>query len=87
MNKNGKLTIGTSADYPPYEFHKEIDRKDTIVGLDIKIAEEIASDLGVELEIKDMDCDGLLVALQSDKIDMAFAAMNPTEERKQNTFF
>lgn len=31
-----------------------------------------------------MDCDGLLVALQSDKIDMAFAAMNPTEERKQN---
>lgn len=34
-----------------------------------------------------MDCDGLLVALQSDKIDMAFAAMNPTEERKQNTFF
>lgn len=87
IKKNGKLTIGTSADYPPYEFHKEIDGKDTIVGLDIKIAEAIASDLGVELEIKDMDFDGLLVALQANKIDMAFAAMNPTEERKQNADF
>ena len=29
------LVLATSADYPPYEFHKLIDGKDEIVGFDI----------------------------------------------------
>lgn len=87
IKSKGKLVIGTSADYPPYEFHKEVDGKDQIVGFDIEIAKELAKDLGVELEIKDMAFDGLLVALQSDKIDMVFAGMTPTDERKQNADF
>lgn len=87
IRQKGKIVVGTSADYPPYEFHKEIDGKDQIVGIDIDIAEEVAKDLGVELEIKDMDFDGLLVALQANKADIVFAAMNPTEERKENADF
>jgi len=70
IKDKGVLTIGTSADYPPYEFHKEIDGKDTIVGFDMMIAEEIAKDLGVKLEIKDMKFDGLLGALKSKNVDM-----------------
>ncbi|MCE5221919.1 MAG: ABC transporter substrate-binding protein [Clostridium sp.] len=87
IKSKGKLVVGTSADYPPYEFHKEVDGKDQIVGFDIEIAKQFAKDLGVELEIKDMAFDGLLVALQSDKVDMIFAGMTPTEERKQNADF
>ena len=87
IKAKGTLVIGTSADYPPYEFHKEIDGKDQIVGFDIEIAKEFAKDLGVELEIKDMAFDGLLVALQADKVDMIFAGMTPTDERKQNADF
>ncbi|EKQ50574.1 MULTISPECIES: ABC transporter substrate-binding protein [unclassified Clostridium] len=87
IKAKGKLVIGTSADYPPYEFHKEVDGKDKIVGFDIDIANELAKDLGVQVEIKDMAFDGLLVALQSDKIDMVFAGMTPTDERKQNADF
>lgn len=87
IKSKGKLVIGTSADYPPYEFHTEVDGKDQIVGFDIEIAKQFAADLGVELEIKDMAFDGLLVALQSDKVDMIFAGMTPTEERKQNADF
>jgi len=87
IKSKGKLVIGTSADYPPYEFHKEVDGKDKIVGFDIAIAEQFAADLGVELEIKDMAFDGLLVALQSDKVDMIFSGMTPTEERKKNADF
>jgi ABC-type amino acid transport substrate-binding protein len=87
IKSKGKLVIGTSADYPPYEFHKEVDGKDEIVGFDIEIAKQFAKDLGVELEIKDMAFDGLLVALQADKVDMVFAGMTPTEERKQNVDF
>lgn len=87
IKSKGKLVIGTSADYPPYEFHKQVDGKDQIIGFDIEIAKQFAKDLGVELEIKDMAFDGLLVALQSDKVDMVFSGMTPTEERKKNVDF
>jgi ABC-type amino acid transport substrate-binding protein len=75
IKQAGKIVLGTSADYPPYEFHKEIDGKDTIVGFDIEIAKAIAKDLGVELEIKDMDFDGLLLALNAGKVDFVIAPL------------
>lgn len=87
IKKAGKIVLGTAADYPPYEFHKEIDGKDEIVGFDIEIAKEIAKDLGVELEIKDMKFDGLLAALKMGNIDFIIAGMVPTEERKKNVDF
>ncbi len=87
VKKAGKLIIGTSADYPPYEFHSIKDGKDVIVGFDIQIAEEIAKDLGVALEIKDMQFDGLLAALQAGTIDIVISGMTPTEERKQSVDF
>jgi len=87
IKKAGKLVIGTSADYPPYEFHSLAGGKDTIVGFDVAIAQEIAKDLGVKLEIKDMQFDGLLAALQAGTIDIVIAGMTPTEERKQSVDF
>jgi polar amino acid transport system substrate-binding protein len=87
IKKAGKLILGTSADYPPYEFHAQVDGKDTIVGFDIELAREVAKDLGVQLEIKDMDFDGLLAALASGNVDMVISGMTPTDERKQNVDF
>ncbi len=87
IKSKGKLVIGTSADYPPYEFHKEVDGEDKIVGFDVAVSEELAEDLGVELEIKDMDFDGLLVAAQAGKIDLVVAGINPTDERRENVDF
>ncbi len=87
IKEKGKIVLGTAADYPPYEFHKEINGKDEIVGFDIEIAKAIAKDLGVELEIKDMKFDGLLAALVAEDIDFIIAGMVPTEERKQSVDF
>lgn len=87
IKAKGKLVLGTSADYPPYEFHKAINGKDEIVGFDIEIAKAIAKDLGVELEIKDMKFDGLLAALVVDDIDIIGAGMVPKEERKKSVDF
>lgn len=81
IREAGKIVLGTSADYPPYEFQAEIDGKNTIVGFDIEIAKAIAEDLGVELEIKDMDFDGLLMALNADKVDFVVAGMTPRPDR------
>ena len=87
IKKSGKLVVGTSADFPPYEFHKEINGKDEIVGFDIKIAEEVAKDLGVKLEVRDMKFDGLLAALSTGKVDLVLAGMSPTEKRKKSVDF
>jgi polar amino acid transport system substrate-binding protein len=87
IKEKGKLVLGTAADYPPYEFHKEVNGEDQIVGFDIDIAKKIANDLGVELEIKDMKFDGLLAALVSDKIDFIVAGMVPKPERKKSVDF
>lgn len=87
IKEANKIVLGTSADYPPYEFHKQIDGKDKIVGFDIEIAKEIAKDIGVELEIKDMDFDGLLAALDTGNVDIVVAGMSATEERKKSVDF
>lgn len=81
------IVLGTSADYAPYEFHKSIDGKDTIVGFDIEIAKAIAADMGAELKIEDMDFDGLLMALDTEKVDFVISGLTPTEERKKNVDF
>ncbi len=87
IEKSGKLIIGTSADYPPYEFHYLKDGKDVIGGFDIAIAGEIAKGMGVKLEIKDMQFDGLLAALQAGTIDIVISGMSPTEERRKSVDF
>lgn len=87
IKKAGKIIVGTNAGYPPYEFHKNVDGKDQIVGFDVEIGKEIAKDLGVQLEIKDMAFDGLLAALNAGTIDFVLAGMTPTDERKKSTDF
>ncbi|GAA4878154.1 ABC transporter substrate-binding protein [Paenibacillus vulneris] len=87
IKKAGKIVVGTSADYPPYEFHKEVNGKDTIVGFDIEIAKTLAKDLGVTLEIKDLKYEGLLPALEAGNIDFIISGMTPTPERQQSVDF
>lgn len=87
LQKKGKIVVGMMAATPPYEFHSSENGEDKIIGCDIKLIDAVAKDLGVEYEIKDMDFDGLLVALQAGKIDMIVSAMSPTEERSKNADF
>lgn len=87
IKKSGKLVVGTSADYPPYEFTVKEGDKTKYVGIDIEIAKKLAKDLGVKLEIKNMAFDSLLVALETHKVDAIISAMNPTPERKASVDF
>lgn len=82
-----KLTMVTSADYPPYEFRDTATGKNEIIGFDVDIAKNIAQELGIELEIKDTDFNGIIPALQSGRADFAMAGMTPTAERKKNVAF
>jgi len=78
----GKLVLGTSADYPPFEFHMlDADGKDVIVGIDISVAQSIAADMGLELEIVDIGFDNLLTAMDKGQCDIVIAAMELDAER------
>jgi ABC-type amino acid transport substrate-binding protein len=87
IKETGKLVVGTSADYPPYEFHLLGDHEGELVGIDIEIARVIAEELGVKLEIKDLIFSRIFNALEAGQIDMAIAGLSPTEERKKIASF
>lgn len=81
------LVMATSADYPPYEFYETATGEGEPVGFDIDIAKSITEKLGYTLEIQDMDFNGIIPALQSERVDFAMAGMTPTEERKESVDF
>ena len=87
IKKNKKLVVATSPDYPPFEFMVSENGKSKIVGADIDLAQKIADKLGVELELKAMDFDALVSALQAGKVDMVITGMTPNEKRKKAVDF
>ncbi|MBR5571408.1 MAG: transporter substrate-binding domain-containing protein [Oscillospiraceae bacterium] len=83
IKAKGELVVGTSADYPPYEFHTEIDGVDTIVGFDIAISQYFADALGVTLKVVDMPFDSLLIGLNEGEFDLVMAGMTANDERRK----
>jgi len=79
IKEAGKLVMATSADYPPFETISD-DGKE-IIGFDVDIAKAVADKLGVELEVKNIDFDGLLETLKQGKADIVASGMSVDEER------
>ncbi len=84
IQTNKKVVVGTSADYPPYEFVDEAGNK---TGFDIELMAEIAKRMGVELEWVDMPFDSLVAAVSSGKLDMSISCFNYDEERDKTVDF
>ena len=80
----GTVVYGTSADYPPFEFHIMDNGEDKIVGLDVALARQIAADMGAELEIAEMNFDNLLTLMGQGNCDFVIAAMESSPERLEN---
>lgn len=79
----GKLVMATNASFPPYEYKDG----DKIVGIDAEIAELIAKELGLELEIKDVEFKAIVPGVESGKFDIGMAGMTVTEDRKKSVDF
>ncbi len=81
------FVMGTSADYPPYEFIDTSGGQEEIVGFDIDMARAIARELEVELEIQNLDFDNLIPALEAGEVDFVMAGLSPTDERRERVDF
>ena len=80
IKADGKLVVGTEAQYAPYEFKN---LKAEFVGCDIFLAQKIADALGVKLEIIDMSFDGIIPAVQAGQVDLGIAAFTNTPARAE----
>lgn len=78
--------MGTSADYPPFEYVDSA-KGEEIIGFDVDLAKAIGEKLGYEIQVKDMDFNGLIPALETSQVDFVLAGMTPTDERKENVDF
>lgn len=79
------LRVGTSPDFPPFEFINESNGE--IVGIDIDLIKAIANKLGYKVQIVSMDFDGLIPALEQGQVDVVISGMTITEERAKRVDF
>ena len=81
----GKLTVGTSAEYAPFEY---LDDNGDYKGFDLELIAKIADKLGLEVEYVNNDFDSLVAGVASGtKYDVSIAAMTITPERKESVDF
>lgn len=86
---SGRLVVGTSADYPPFEYYTENFQID---GFDAALIRAMAQQLGLEVQFRDMAFDGLGESLSLGEVDTVIAALSQTPERARlvdftNTYF
>ena len=83
VQKAGKLTVATSPDFPPFESLEG----GKVVGIEVDIMELIAKELGVELEIVQMDFDAVLMGIQTAKYDCGASGITVDADREKNMLF
>ncbi len=82
--KRNKLVVGMEVKFFPFEY---VDTDGRPIGFDVELAKIAAMELGVEIEIKDMEFSGLIPALQAGKIDMIISGMTRTPARARTVSF
>ena len=83
IQKAGKLVVATSPDFPPFEY---LDG-DQVVGIEVEIMQMVADELGVTLEIKQMDFDSVLPGVQAGKYDVGMSGITINAKRQKNADF
>ncbi len=82
--QRNKLVVGMEVKFFPFEY---ADTHGKPIGFDVDLAKLAAKELGVEIEIKDMEFSGLIPALQGGKIDMIISGMTRTLTRAKTVTF
>lgn len=79
-----KLTVGTSADFPPFSFR---DKTDEIIGFDIDVVKEVCKRINLKIDLIDRPFSMLIPQIQIGQIDAIAAGMTPSPEREKNLRF
>lgn len=80
---DGVLTVGTNAEFPPFEYVDDNGEPD---GFDIALIKAVGDKLGVSVEVENMEFASLVSSI-GNKIDVSIAGMTVTDERKESVDF
>lgn len=75
----GRLTVGMNLQFKP-QMYLEGGQP---AGYDVELLRELAPATGLELDIQNLDFNGLIPGLQGNKFDIVSVGLSPTEERRQ----
>lgn len=85
IQKRGVLKVGVYLQYPPTGFRDTVTKKPK--GLEVDIANLLAKDIGVKVELIDMEWDALVPGLLSKKYDVIIASMSRKPSRNLSIAF
>ena len=80
----GKLRVAMGIPYPPFV---EVADDDTIVGLDVDMAQALSAKLGIPVEVNHQAFESVIPSLQSDRHDLIMMGMNDSLERQETLNF
>ena len=80
----GTIRIAVPQDFAPFG---SVDASGNLEGYDIDVANLIAEDLGVELELVPVTSDNRIPFLQTNKVDLVISSMGANPERAKSIFF
>ena len=80
--KEGTLMVGAEIGYPPMEYFDE--DGSTPIGFDVELAQALADDMGVKLELVDTAWDGIFAGVDTDKYDVIMSSVSFTQDRDEN---
>lgn len=84
IQERGYFVLGLDDSFPPMGFRNEAGEID---GFDIDLARELASRLGLELKLRPVDWDGVLLSLNKGDIDLIWNGLSISEKRKERIDF
>ena len=85
IKDSGVLTVALSPDFSPMEFvDSSKSGQEQYVGFDVMLAQFIADELGVKLEIQAMSFDACQTAVSTGSVPMSISGFSWTEERAEN---
>jgi ABC-type amino acid transport substrate-binding protein len=85
IQKRGVLKVGMFLQYPPTQYRDPVTKEPK--GLCVDLANILAKDLGVKLEIVDMEWDAIIPGLLAKKYDICIASMSRKPSRNLSVAF
>jgi polar amino acid transport system substrate-binding protein len=83
--KEKVLRVGCNADFAPFEF-QDVNGKE-YVGFDMDLIRAIGKEMGYEVNIQNINFDGLIPAMDAGNIDAIISGMTITDERAKKVQF
>lgn len=83
LSQTKTIRVGTEGTYAPFSFHQE----GKLTGYDIEVVNEIAKRLGLTVEYKETQWDGMFAGLNAKRFDLIANQVSPNPERAKKYIF